>query len=115
MTREEKLIEWLRNQGAVRVKIEKGEPVEYSCGFRLMSVAVRENVENVSANPNGKQSFTKPNADKSKSPHRVTLDGVTFEGVLEVTDAEKFREALAKGVGSGKAYGFGLLSVAKAR
>lgn len=40
---------------------------------------------------------------------------VTFDGVLEVTDAEVFRAALRQGIGSGKAYGFGLLSVAPAR
>lgn len=45
---------------------------------------------------------------------RLTLRGVAFDGVLTVTDADLFREALAAGIGSGKAYGFGLLSVAPA-
>jgi len=31
---------------------------------------------------------------------------------LQVTDAEKFRESLKTGIGTGKAYGFGLLSIA---
>jgi CRISPR system Cascade subunit CasE len=39
---------------------------------------------------------------------------VVFEGRLRVTDAEAFRRALAAGIGSGKAFGFGLLSVAPA-
>jgi CRISPR system Cascade subunit CasE len=46
--------------------------------------------------------------------HR-TLGSVRFEGRLTVTDADAFRRALAEGVGRGKAYGFGLLSVAPAR
>lgn len=42
---------------------------------------------------------------------RVTLLSVTFEGVLTVTDAALFRETLARGMGRGKAYGMGLLTV----
>jgi len=41
-----------------------------------------------------------------------TFQGVLYEGRLVVRDAERFREALANGVGPGKAYGFGLLSIA---
>jgi CRISPR system Cascade subunit CasE len=37
---------------------------------------------------------------------------VTFEGIIEVTDPVKLRAALENGIGSAKAYGFGLLSVA---
>lgn len=36
---------------------------------------------------------------------------VRFEGVLEVNDPEKFRETVFNGIGSGKSFGFGLLSV----
>ena len=36
---------------------------------------------------------------------------VTFEGTLKVTDYNKFRSLLEKGIGHGKAYGCGLLSV----
>jgi CRISPR system Cascade subunit CasE len=44
---------------------------------------------------------------------KITLAAVLFNGILRVTDAELFRLALKVGVGSGKAYGFGLLSVAR--
>jgi len=44
-----------------------------------------------------------------------TLGSVRFEGRLTVRDADQFRRTLADGVGRGKAYGFGLLSVAPAR
>ena len=44
----------------------------------------------------------------------VTLLSVTYEGVLEVTDPVLFRETLTAGIGRGKAYGQGLLTVARA-
>jgi CRISPR system Cascade subunit CasE len=37
---------------------------------------------------------------------------VRFEGVLEVVDPEVFLNTIAKGIGTGKAFGFGLLSLA---
>lgn len=36
-----------------------------------------------------------------------------YEGTLQVTDSDRFNETLCKGVGPGKAFGFGLLSVKK--
>jgi CRISPR system Cascade subunit CasE len=44
-----------------------------------------------------------------------TLGSVRFEGRLTVQDAALFRRTLADGVGRGKPYGFGLLSIAPAR
>ncbi|MFO0467359.1 MAG: type I-E CRISPR-associated protein Cas6/Cse3/CasE [bacterium] len=41
---------------------------------------------------------------------RITFEGVTFEGLLRVTDAGSFREAVISGIGPARAYGFGLLS-----
>jgi CRISPR system Cascade subunit CasE len=46
---------------------------------------------------------------------RLTFGAVVYDGVLRVTDAEVFRETLEHGIGSAKAYGFGLLSVAPVR
>ena len=45
---------------------------------------------------------------------RLTFNPVTFEGRLQITDAGLFRETLHRGIGPGKAYGFGLLSIAPA-
>ena len=45
----------------------------------------------------------------------VTLLSVTFDGILTVADPEKFRGALLSGIGRGKAYGNGLLTVVKVR
>lgn len=46
---------------------------------------------------------------------KLTFGATTFDGRLVVTDAERFRRALEVGIGSGKAFGFGLLSVAPAQ
>ena len=43
---------------------------------------------------------------------RVTLLSVTFEGVLTVVDAVRFVRAMTSGIGRGKAYGQGLLTIA---
>lgn len=45
---------------------------------------------------------------------RLTFSAVVFDGLLEVTERTAFLGALRAGIGSGKAYGFGLLSVALA-
>ena len=42
---------------------------------------------------------------------QVTLLAVTYEGILQVTDPEAFREMLCQGVGRGKAYGLGLMTI----
>ena len=42
----------------------------------------------------------------------MTHLAVRFDGLLRVTDAGDFRETLICGIGPGKAYGFGLLSIA---
>ena len=46
-----------------------------------------------------------------KGKQNVSILSVTYEGVLEVTDAEKFKELLCSGIGRGKAYGMGMMTV----
>ena len=43
---------------------------------------------------------------------RATFSSVQFDGVLRVTDAASLRSALEGGIGAGKGFGFGLLSLA---
>ena len=43
----------------------------------------------------------------------ITLSIVTYEGILEVTDAALLRSTLTNGVGRAKAYGCGLLTIGK--
>lgn len=41
----------------------------------------------------------------------VSLREVSYEGVLTVTNVEKFKELLCRGMGRGRAYGMGLLTI----
>ena len=43
----------------------------------------------------------------------MTLALATFEGVLEVTDPDALRHGLVHGIGRGKAYGCGLMTLAR--
>lgn len=47
------------------------------------------------------------------SPHTVNMLAVTYEGILTVTDAEKFKETLINGIGKEKAYGMGMLTIVR--
>ena len=44
---------------------------------------------------------------------KTRIRAVTFDGVLAVTDANAFRSALTRGIGRGKAYGCGLLTITR--
>lgn len=44
---------------------------------------------------------------------RITLTYAAYEGVLEITDVESFKTMLINGMGKEKAYGCGLLTLAK--
>lgn len=46
-----------------------------------------------------------------ESGRPVSLLSVTYEGVLQVTDPERFCALLTSGIGRGKAYGLGLMTV----
>lgn len=94
-TVEEKQVKWLARKGE-------------SSGFRLANAAINETVENAVAVGQGKIQARQNRADKP-----MIFSTVVFEGVLKVTDADKFRLTLVKGIGSAKAYGFGLMSVAR--
>lgn len=114
-----KRVELTREEGQTAWLIRKGQGVDGGVpgGFELlMKEAVSEKGEtllipHVTVSPEGKQTGHKKSGD---SRYATTHNAVLFEGVLRVTDAEAFRETLIRGIGSGKAFGFGLLSVAPA-
>jgi len=54
----------------------------------------------------GQQRFSRQATEK-----RVELSHATFEGVLTVTDSQQFVAALSQGIGRGKAYGCGMMTV----
>lgn len=51
--------------------------------------------------------------EKGVGRYRVTMGTCVFEGMLTVMEEELIRKALTEGLGRGKAYGLGLLTIAK--
>lgn len=51
--------------------------------------------------------------NKRSSDQKVRILSVAFEGILQVKNADVFRNTLMNGIGRGKAYGMGLLTVAR--
>lgn len=99
LRREEDWHAWIRR------KAEHG-------GFALATVQAAPAASNEIVVPNV---AVGPSGRVVSRRHRLTFGAVLFEGRLRVTDADRFRTTLAYGIGSGKAYGFGLLSIAPGR
>jgi CRISPR system Cascade subunit CasE len=108
LLREEEQMAWLIRKGRER---EKGKPG----GFEILMKDVEgpdgetRQVPRITVQCEGNQRGRKKKQGRS---HEMTHLAVRFDGLLRITDASAFRETLARGVGSAKAYGFGLLSVA---
>ncbi len=108
LLREEEQIAWLIRKSQQR---EKGKPG----GFEILMNEVEDQngeirqVPRVNVHREGKQLGRKKEEGRS---HKTTHLAVRFDGLLRVTDADAFRETLARGIGPGKAFGFGLLSIA---
>ncbi len=111
LLREEEQIAWLIRKGRER---ERGVPG----GFEILMRDVENRdggitqLPRVSVRPEGKQRGLKVEAGRS---HEMRHLAVRFDGLLRITDAAAFRETLTRGIGSAKAFGFGLLSVAPPR
>lgn len=58
----------------------------------------------------GKEYFMHVDKDETKKSKKDIVSA-TYEGLLTITDLEKFKEALIKGIGKKKAYGCGLLTI----
>jgi CRISPR system Cascade subunit CasE len=98
--REEEQLAWLARKG------QQG-------GFTLCRARAYPDITNVRSVPS--QAIGDRRGGPSPQKPRLVFGAVTFDGVLEITDAEAFRRTLTVGIGSGKAYGFGLLSIAPLR
>lgn len=112
----------LKNRRRVEI-LGESEQIEWlqrkseTAGFRLTDVRTNQTAVSAIAQPNGKiygRRLVSAAADSAAARREtLTFGAVTFEGELTVTDADKFRETLRDGIGQGKAFGFGLLSVAR--
>lgn len=95
-SREELLIEWLARKGA-------------DGGFAVMACM---------PGPNHDVELRRPDPEKRKDREKqrekpILLTTVEFEGILRVTDPIAFERTLRLGIGRGKGFGLGLLSVAR--
>jgi CRISPR system Cascade subunit CasE len=50
---------------------------------------------------------------KAKTPASIKIVGVLYQGALQVSNPELFTQALRCGIGRGRSYGCGLLSIAR--
>jgi len=97
---DEARVAWLRRKG------EAG-------GFRLLDIRLAAGVSDLLAQPQSKQTGRRSEVGRDAPNHgSLTFGAVLFDGALEITEPEAFRHSLTAGIGSGKAYGFGLLSIA---
>ena len=56
-----------------------------------------------------------PRQTGRKDDTRITVAGTLFDGRLVVQDTDRIRDAIAQGIGPGKTFGFGLLSLGPGR
>lgn len=104
LRREQDQLDWLRRKGE-------------QSGFQLLHARASTAVPNVRAVPGQRLAGVRRSSSEEGEAGRVdrlTFGSVLFEGELVITDAPVFRRALEEGIGPGKAYGLGLLSVARA-
>ncbi len=104
----DKLLEWFKNKAE-------------TAGFAIPSIRDENDKETNPVIQPGYIYFRKPQSEKeNQSPtdtgkngkdHGQRLFSVRFDGILTVTDPALFQKTLVAGIGSGKAFGFGLLSV----
>lgn len=80
-----------------------------SCGFTVLPGA--SGGPNLSVTRSERRRFGRHSDGVTR---RVTLQIVQFDGVLEVADVSALRRALTQGLGAGKGYGCGLLTLAAA-
>lgn len=122
---EEEQIAWLERKAAaagfrllrIRVGADQMLAAMRLCGVTPNSPShdVSVDLPNLRARPADKVFGWRADKNSGRGVKRLTFGAVQFEGLLEITDVEKFKHTLADGIGSGKAYGFGLLSIAPAR
>jgi len=89
LIRDESLLEWLSKK-------------EQKLGARFKSMTVID------------EGYITGNKQNKNSQHHLNLKIARFEGMLEVIEPVAFSETVADGIGPAKAFGCGLLSLAKA-
>lgn len=81
-------------------------------GFEIVQGETEEHRVAVTSREDQRFSRKNPHAENRRST--VTLRQAQFDGILRITDAELFKKSLLTGMGKGKAYGCGLLTIRSA-
>jgi CRISPR system Cascade subunit CasE len=81
------------------------ERVGKRCGFEASAVII---------SPRGTLEGRKPSSVPNDRTHVISCYMADFDGVLRISDVEQFETAYSQGVGRGKAWGCGLLSLGRA-
>ena len=100
LTGEQRCLAWLARKGA-------------ESGFDLAAVPGNAAVPDVRVAIEDRLRGWRRDPHEDGARRQLTLSTVLFEGRLLVRDAAALREAVAHGIGPGKAYGCGLLSLAR--
>ena len=97
-----KRVELLREEDQVAWLQRRAE----AAGFSLVATHLAPNLDVLELQLSSDVKLTGRRLDQ-----RLSLGTVLFEGVLEVANADLFRDAVVNGIGPGKAFGCGLLSL----
>lgn len=88
----------------------KASDSAHPAGFRLMKFDI---IPDAGSRRQRMTPIPVDDSEVATATRNRTFVAVLFEGVLEVTAPELLQQTLRSGIGSGKAFGFGLLSVAR--
>lgn len=102
LRREEDRLAWLARRGK-------------DAGFRLVTARLEpagRDVPVARADPSPGMRGERPAGGGHGRGERLSFGTALFEGMLEVEDPDRLREAIAAGIGPAKAFGCGLLSIA---
>jgi CRISPR system Cascade subunit CasE len=110
-----KRVSLLREEEQVAWLVRKGKERETGCpgGFEILTRQIKGEagkIVMVHAEPEGNQIGLKRDEERD---YEMTHLALRFNGLLRITNADDFRKTIVRGIGSGKAFGFGLLSLRK--
>ncbi len=99
-------IPFMKEQDQIKWLLRKGQ----LHGFQILSLKLNKDIPNVLLQD---QSVYQGKKKEGKKVHKLTFFSVLFEGIMKIIDKKKFVLALQNGIGSGKGFGFGLITLAK--